>query len=100
LLSSGGNLNEQETHDIYNGLLNTFSRLIPVAGELPVRIALNKAVFGDRPSGGLQSSFAVPQKTRTAPVQPMPSSSEIRERVRTLKNPATSPITPPKDLLR
>jgi hypothetical protein len=100
LLSSGGNLNEQETHDIYNGLLNTFSRLIPVAGELPVRIALNKAVFGDRPSGGLQSSFAVPQKTRTAPVQPMPSSSEIKERVRTLKNPATSPITPPKDLLR
>lgn len=48
LFLSGGNLNEQETHDMYQGAINTYSRMLPFLGELPVRIAASKLLLEDR----------------------------------------------------
>lgn len=102
-LNSGGNLNEQETHDVYNGLINSFSRTIPILGELPVRIAMSKLLLGEKPnSSGQRISNLTQSRVKSRPeLQKQNITTEqLKTRLKENKDKGFGPIKPPSDLLR
>lgn len=101
LFTTGGNLNQQETHDFYNGLINTFSRFIPLVGELPVRISATKTLMGDRPATPQFGGTAVPQQAEIPPSYKTKKLSDLELQEKARKdNSINKPIQPPPGLLR
>jgi hypothetical protein len=78
LMTTGGNLNEQETHDFYNALINQATRFVPIFGELPVRISMNKLLLGDRPKG-MGLNLESPERTQSTITPYQPKESPRRE---------------------
>ena len=78
-LSAGSNMTEQEAWDVKNGLLSVGSRLLPFVGELPVRMAMGKAIFGDRPGLGSRNTTVTPQKYQVPAAKPVTEKQKERD---------------------
>jgi hypothetical protein len=101
LFATGGNLNEQETHDFYNAGINYLGRGIPLFGELPVRIAAKKAILGDRPTNPQFGGTVQPVEQATQPSYREKKLSDIELREKAIKDSnVNKPLRPPPGLLR
>ena len=93
-LIAGGNINEKETYDMQNAAINTGSRILPIFGEMPVRIAATRALIGENPNLKKRSKVAPAIQPNTKPKGPIKGLQAPK-----ISSASNNPLRPPDSLM-
>lgn len=93
-LIAGGNINEKETYDMKNAAINTGSRVLPIFGEMAVRIAVTRGTIGENPNLKKRSKESPTIQPNTKPKGPIKGLQAPK-----ISSASNNPLRPPDSLM-